>query len=105
MIYEYKDEFLIDSIETEELEYYEQEAIKEVDKLNITDDFYKEKLVVNRVYMLCAKAQLEADGMQQKYNIYEKEYKRFLKDAMLFQKGQDGILDEDTIYTVKLGRS
>jgi len=78
MIYEYEDSFIIDSIDTEELEKKETESITEIEKMNITDEFYKEKLVKCRVYMLLAREQMENEGMGEKYRIYEKEFNRYL---------------------------
>jgi len=78
MIYEYEDSFIIDSIDTEELEKKETESITEIEKMNITDEFYKEKLVKCRVYMLLAREQMENEGMYEKYKIYEREFNRYL---------------------------
>jgi len=78
MLYEYDDEFLVSSIEEAELEKKENEAVIEIEKLNILDEFYKEKLTKARVYMLLAREQLENEGMRDKYNIYEKEFNRYL---------------------------
>ena len=78
MIYEYDDSFIIDSIDETELEKKENESITEIEKMNITDDFYKEKLVKCRVYMLLAREQMESEGMFEKYRIYEREFNRYL---------------------------
>jgi len=79
MLYEYDDEFLVSSIEETEIEKKENEAIIEIEKLNISDVFYKEKLTKARVYMLLAREQLENEYMRDKYNIYEKEFNRYLR--------------------------
>ena len=78
MIYDYEDTFIVDSIEEAELEKKEAESITEIEKMNITDDFYKEKLVKCRVYMLLAREQMENEGMLEKYRIYEREFNRYL---------------------------
>ena len=105
MIYSYSDSFIIDSLANGELEKYENEAIKFVDKLQIEDTDYKERLVVSRVYMLASAAQLENDGFKDKYTIYEKEYKRLLDEAILAAKEASGVKNNDTVYSVKIGRS
>lgn len=78
MIYDYEDTFIVDSIDEAELEKKEAESITEIEKMNITDDFYKEKLVKCRVYMLLAREQMENEGMLEKYRIYEREFNRYL---------------------------
>jgi len=78
MIYGYEDTFIVNSIDEAELEKKEAESITEIEKMNITDDFYKEKLVKCRVYMLLAREQMENEGMLEKYRIYEREFNRYL---------------------------
>lgn len=105
MIYEYSDTFLVDSLADSELLKYETDAIKFIDKLQIEDTDYKEQLVISRVYMLASAAQLENEGMKDKYNVYEKEYKRLLDEAILVAKEAKGVKTKDTVYSVKIGRS
>lgn len=105
MVYTYSDKFIVDSIPDIELQEYETQAIKDVGKLNITDADFVERLVVARVYMLASAAQIESDGMKEKYAVYEKEYKRALDEAILSAKSESGIKDADTVWTVKVGRS
>jgi len=82
MIYNYEDNFMISSIDNETLENIESEKYNFVlNKLNIDDNFYLEKLTKNLVYMELAKTQLESEGMKAKYNIYKAEYEHFLKLA------------------------
>jgi len=81
MVYQYDDTFLIDSIDLDELEKKEQDAIIEINKLGITDEFYAEKLVKSRVYMLLALNQLENEEMREKYRFYEKEFNRYFNIA------------------------
>jgi len=78
MIYSYEDEFLTSYIDESELENIEAEEYGFVlNKLNIADDYYKEKLTKCRVYMQLAKRSLEADGMKAKYDIYRSEYEHY----------------------------
>jgi len=97
MIYEYDDEFIVDSISTDELEKKESEAITEITKMNITDDFYKEKLVKCRVYMLLAREQMESEGMLEKYRIYKEEFNRYFTLA----KNNSSIVN---VSNISLGR-
>ncbi len=97
MIYEYDDEFIVGSISTDELEKKESEAITEITKMNITDDFYKEKLVKCRVYMLLAREQIESEGMLEKYRIYEREFNRYFTLA----KNNSSIVN---VSNISLGR-
>ena len=105
MFYTYSDIFLVNSIDTAELEAYESQAIKDVSKLQITDADFIERLVVARVYMLAASAQYEADGMQDKYKVYEKEYDRAMREAILVAKTADGVKTDGTVWSLKVGRS
>ena len=82
LVYEYKDEFVVDSVDVVELEKQELKAIHEIDLIGTTDAIYKEKLVVYSVYMELALMQLEADGMKEKYDGYAKEYNRYWSLAL-----------------------
>jgi len=77
-LYAYNDDFIINSIDADTLYEEENKAIDEVEKLNITDPFYKEKLVIAKVYIALSLMQLENDGMNLKYNSYSKEYQRYV---------------------------
>jgi len=80
-IYTYEDSFIVDSIDIATLDDKEAKAIIEVGKLNITDTFYIEKLVVAKVYITLALAQLENEGMEAKYRGYSKEFNNYLSLA------------------------
>jgi len=80
-IYTYNDDFLVSSIESDTLDSEENKAIEEVDKLTIEDDFYKEKLVIAKVYIALALLQLENEGMKAKYDSYSKEFKSYFSLA------------------------
>lgn len=78
MVYIYKDDFMVNSVDSTDLEKQEAHAIVEVDLLNVVEEPYREKLVIYSVYMELALMQMEADGMMEKYNAYSKEFKRYL---------------------------
>ena len=78
MVYTYYDDFVFDSLPTDELEKLEADAIKEVDLLGITDEYFREKLVRARVCMMASTHQVENDGFEQKYRYCEKEYAHYL---------------------------
>jgi len=105
MTYTYDDVFVVNSIDTVELERYEAQAISEVSKLGITDQDFIDRLSVNRTYMLACRSQYESDGMADKYKVYEKEYKQALNEAMIAANSSDGIHSGDTVWSVKVGRS
>ena len=102
MIYDYLDEFIVNSISNYEIEQYENEAIEQVSKLGIEDDFFIKRLVVSRVYILAARSQFEADGMEAKHKIYTQEYKDALNESLLLKK--DGIKNKNKVFSVPLGR-
>ena len=82
MIYEYEDRFLTDGIEEQTIENIEaQKYTFALNKLNIDDPYYLEKITKALTYMELAKMQLESDGMKAKYDIYKGEYEHFLKLA------------------------
>ena len=105
MVYEYDDSFVVDSLAPGELDKYEAEAIVGVGKLGVSDDHYIKRLVIARTYMLACRAQYEADGMEDKYKVYEKEYDRAIKEATLAAKTEAGIKSDQPVWTVKVGRS
>ena len=77
MRYEYTDTFLTKDIEITLLEKIEDAAIEEVNRLNIFDEFYFEKLVTSKVYMELCKEQFEDEGVRKKYEIYKNEFERY----------------------------
>ena len=78
MKYNYEDEYIISSINDDELQSTEALAIDVVAKLNITDELYIEKLVKAQVYISLALTQLDNERMESKYNAYKKEYKHYI---------------------------
>ncbi len=82
MIYSYEDEFLVGGVDTTELENIEAEKYNFVlNKLNVDDNYYLEKLTKSLVYMHLAKMQLESEGMKAKYDVYKAEYEHFFNLA------------------------
>ena len=80
-IYTYNDSFIVDSVDSLEIDSAENKAVLEVDKIGITDEFYKEKAVVSRVYVTLATLQLENDGMSDKRRAYEKDFSHYINLA------------------------
>lgn len=76
--YTYNDSFIVDSVDATEIDNAEAQAILEVDKIGITDEFYKEKAVVARVYVTLATLQLENEGMNDKRRAYEKDFNHYI---------------------------
>lgn len=96
MKYEYDDKFLTSYVDETTLENIEAEKYDFVlNKLNINDDYYLEKLTKSLVYMQLAKMQLESEGMKAKYDVYKAEYEHFLNLA----KNSNG-----WIFNIQLGR-
>ena len=96
MIYEYNDKFLTDGVETTEIENIEAEKYNFVlNKLNISDNYYLEKMTKSLVYMELAKKSLESEGMKAKYDVYKAEYRHFLNLAKATGSG---------VFNMKLGR-
>lgn len=80
-IYTYDDTFIVDSVDPIELDNAEANAIKEVEKIGIIDEFYKEKAVVAKAYVTLATLQLENDGMIDKRRAYENNFKYYVSLA------------------------
>lgn len=100
-IYTYTDSFLIDDVDN--LDDLESKCIIEVSKLTgSTDEFIVENLVVNRVYMLIAKENLEGDGYKDKYDLYKKEFEYYRGLA-----SSSGTIQSKTIgvSSITIGRS
>lgn len=102
MTYEYSDDFVVNSIGVDELSGYEAQALEEVSKYGITDEFFKKELTICRTYMLAARAQIEADGMAEKYKTYREEFDRYLKQALL--AASNNVPAAGTIKTMKVAR-
>lgn len=77
-MYTYNDSFIVDSVDPVEIDNAEEKAIQEVEKIGITDLFYKEKAVVAKVYITLATLQLENDGMSEKRKAYERDFKHYV---------------------------
>jgi len=73
MLYNYEDNFLIKKVDDVLLQTLEDNAVAEANKLNIADEFYKEKFIKAKVYAKIALLNLEAEGMSEKYEAYKKE--------------------------------
>ena len=96
MIYEYDDSFMVSGVESEIIENIEAEKYNFVlNKLNIDDNYYLQKLTMTLVYMELARLQLESEGMKAKYEIYKGEYEHFLKLAT--SAGSE-------VFTIKVAR-
>lgn len=77
MIYDYKDEFMVNSVSDDVLRDQEMRAISEADLIGVTQEPFREKIVTYSVYMELALMQMESDGMSEKYTGYRKEYDRY----------------------------
>jgi len=75
----FNDEFLTNGIEEDVLEEFRVTATDEVNKLGASDAFIVENLIKCRFYMLLAKLRYETDEAKRKYEVYEKEFNRYLK--------------------------
>jgi len=72
MIYNYYDGYLLDSINDER----EARAIAEIDKLSVTDNDTKERLVVLLTYIIVCREEMTTsdDVFKTKLKIYQDEY-------------------------------
>lgn len=92
MVYtNYDDDFLVNSLPPGELERHESAAIAEIGAWYVDNDLYKEWMVKCRTYMHVARVQYEADGMEEKYKVYEKEFNRWV---MLSKNQESAVSDE-----------
>jgi len=81
MRYSYTDTFLTKDKDDISLEALEDDAVNEVALLNVTHDFYVEKLVTSIVYMQLCKEQFEDESVRKKYDVYKSEFEKYLKQA------------------------
>jgi hypothetical protein len=103
--YTYHDSFLTDSLESDEIDRIELEAIEEVDNLKIENSDFKKRLIINRAYMKMALLQMENDEMKDKYNAYKAEYQNALTEITLYQSGRDGIINNNVPSNIALTRA
>ena len=93
MRYSYQDSFITKDIAPDEIEAIENEAIKEINRLNVSDEYYFQKLVITKVYMELCKLQFEDETIQKKYNLYKDEFEKLLR-----------VSKKSAINNIKLGR-
>jgi len=74
MQYTYEDEFLTKNFDEDKITLFENNAITSIDKLNVTDDYYYERLVKLKVYLFLCAVMFEDETVQKKYKLYEDEY-------------------------------
>jgi len=103
MQYEYDDDFIVNSLPQEELERYETMAANEVAQFGFENEFYVKNLTICRTYMLAARAQIEADGMDEKYKVYKEEFDRYMKQAVANAAGNKKS-GSTSIKTAPIGR-
>ena len=77
-VYTYNDVFIVDKVEEDELNEAETQAIQEVERLNITDELYKEKAIIAKVYITLTIALSDNKDMREKYNIYKNEFEYYI---------------------------
>ena len=83
MQFTYYDTFLTKNIDEQQLQTFEDEAIKAVSKINIQDNFYFEKLVNLKVYLFICAVLFEDETVQKKYKLYEEEYNTLVKKVQI----------------------
>jgi hypothetical protein len=81
-IYNYSDNFVIDSVEPSVLEQKEADAIIEAESLSDLPEPFKERLVVASTMRQLCILQLENEGMQDKLTAYNKDYDRYWNMAI-----------------------
>jgi len=96
--YTYEDTFVVNSIEETELRDVEDNAYIDVQKQNVTDEYYIEELVKSLVYMELSIRQAEADGFGEKLSGYKKKYERILR----MQRHGDS---DSGIFSINIGRA
>ena len=80
MGYFYDDEFMTKDFEQEILQRCEDIALSEVDKLNVKDRHYFDRLVVYNVYIQISIIKYEDESMQKKHKLYTKLYNALIKE-------------------------
>ncbi len=76
--YTYDDTYVVDSIDTIELDTAEAKALQDLGKQGVTDPFYLEEMCKCLVYMTLAIRQSEADEtMSNRVTQYTKVYDRY----------------------------
>ena len=89
--YIYKDTYIINSIDVDELEAAETDALTDLGKQGVTDAYYLEKMTLCLVYIVLGTQQLEAEGMKERVDQYRKEYTRY-SQMDNFDSQDDGVV-------------
>ena len=98
MIYEYKDTYIVNSIEDDTLLQAETDALIDLEKQGITDAYYLEKMTLCLVYIQLGTLQLEAEGMSDRVTQYRKDYLRY-SQMDTFEGTDEGV------HSCELGRA
>ena len=77
LTYSYSDSYIVNSIDVTELEGAEADALIDLGKQGVTDEYYLEKMTLCLVYISLGTQQLEAEGMSDRIAQYRKDYLRY----------------------------
>ena len=91
MSYFYDDEFMTKDFEQEMLQRCEDIALSEVDKLDVKDRHYFDRLVVYNVYIQISIIKYENESMQKKNTLYTKLYNALIKKLEVKPQQQPSI--------------
>lgn len=89
--YTYDDTYIVTAIPEDELEQAETDALTDLNKQGVTDEYYLEQMTKCLVYITLAGRQLETENMKEKADHYNHEYKRYQQMATYENKDQ-GVL-------------
>ena len=79
LAYTYDDTYIVNSIENDAIEAAETDALTDLGKQGVTDEYYLEKMTLSLVYITLGTRQLEAEGMSDRVAQYRKEYDRYTR--------------------------
>jgi hypothetical protein len=100
MKYIYDDEYMTKDLSEDLLERLEDDAVMELDRLDINDRYYFEKLTKLNVYIQIAKLRFEEEVMQKKYKMLKAEYNTYLDEL----KAPKEATKKPSVKSVKLFR-
>jgi len=89
--YEYKDTYIVNSIDDADIEVAETDALTDLSKQGVTDEYYLEKMTLCLVYITLGTQQLEAEGMKDRIDQYRKDYLRY-SQMDTFEDADSGVL-------------
>ena len=105
LTYSYTDTYIVNSVDTADIETAETKALADLGQQGVTNTFYLEEMCKCLVYIDLANKQLEAEGMQERADAYRKEYLRYSQMDNIYDADEGIDAVDDGVYSGTIGRA